>query len=238
VIADRDTFGPRLRVERERRGISLRNVAESTKIKESLFVELERNDFSKWPQGIFRRAHLCAYVSAIGLPPQPILAEFLQLFPEPCPLDQFDRPGVDNAAPVQHAEQTLKPHRVAPSLVDRIWVVFFDLAAVCLMSSMLAAIVDITLWSAIACVGLAYSAIGSAYFAQSIGTYVQERMNAILQIRRRPQAAVQTPLREVHQEVRQVHQKVRPLAPQPTRSSFSHGDPNREREVESRRASA
>jgi hypothetical protein len=177
---------------------------------------------------------LCAYVSAIGLPPQPILAEFLRLFPEPCPDDQFDLPGVDNAAPVQHAEQTLKPDRVAPSLVDRIWVVFFDLAAVCLMSSMLAAVVDMTLWSAIASVGLAYSAIGSAYFAQSIGSYVQERINAILQIRRRPLATVKGPLREAHPEVREVH----PLAPQPARSSFSQGDPDREREVETRRASA
>jgi hypothetical protein len=188
---------------------------------------------------------LCAYLSAIGLPPQPILGEFLRLFPEHSPVDPFDHPGVDNAAPVQHAEQTLKPHRVAPSRVDRIWVVFFDLAAVCLMSSILAAMVDMTLWSAIACVSLAYSAIGSAYFAQSIGTYVQERMNAVLQVRPWPQAAAKTPLREVHPdvrevptEVREVHQDAHTLVPQPSRGSFSQGDPNREREVESRRASA
>ena len=78
----RDTFGPRLRVERERRGLTLADIAKSTKIKESLFAELERGDDSKWPQGIFRRAHLCAYLSAIGLPSQPLLTEFLQLFPE------------------------------------------------------------------------------------------------------------------------------------------------------------
>jgi transcriptional regulator with XRE-family HTH domain len=219
VKADRDTFGPRLRVERERRGISLKNIAESTKIKESLFVELERNDFSKWPQGIFRRAHLCAYVSAIGLPPQPILTEYLRLFPEECPADPSDH--------VEVAEQTPEPGRFAPPLVDRVWVVFFDLAAVCLMSSMLAAIVDMNLWPAIALVGLAYSAIGSACFAQSIGTYVQCRMNAILQTRGRPQTVLKTPLREVQL-----------IASTRTPSSFSQGDTNREREVEARRASA
>src|SRR5258706_9510862 len=88
--ADRDTFGPRLRLERERRGIELKAIADATKIKESLFAELERNDFSKWPQGIFRRAHLCAYVSAIGLPSQAVLAEFLQLFPESPPIQPCD----------------------------------------------------------------------------------------------------------------------------------------------------
>jgi transcriptional regulator with XRE-family HTH domain len=220
VKADRDTFGPRLKVERERRGISLKNIAESTKIKESLFVELERNDFSKWPQGIFRRAHLCAYVSAIGLPPQSILAEYLRLFPEDCPADPPEQ--------VEVTEQTLKPSRLAPPPVDRVWVVFFDLAAVCLMSSILAAIVDMNLWPAIALVGLAYSAIGGACFAHSIGTHVQHRMNAILQTRGRPQTPLKTP------PVREVQL----IASTRTPSRFSQGATNREREVEARRASA
>src|SRR3954463_2171418 len=78
--ADRETFGPRLKLERERRGITLKDVAESTKIKESQFAELERGDLSKWPQGIFRRAHLSAYLNAIGMPAEPATAEFLRLF--------------------------------------------------------------------------------------------------------------------------------------------------------------
>src|SRR6266436_862894 len=119
VKANRDTFGPRLRVERERRGISLKNVAESTKIKESLFVELERNDFSNWPQGIFRRAHLSAYASAIGLPPQSVLAEHLRLFPEDRPVDQFDTVEVHHATGGCRAEQTPKPTPLRSRLTDR-----------------------------------------------------------------------------------------------------------------------
>lgn len=75
-------FGARLRAHRERRGISLRSIAESTKIKHSLLEALERGDVSQWPHGLFRRAYLRDYAAAIGLPAEPLLAEFLQLFPE------------------------------------------------------------------------------------------------------------------------------------------------------------
>ncbi len=75
-------FGSRLRSHRERRGISLRTIAESTKIKHSLLESLERGDVSQWPRGLFRRAYLRDYANAVGLASEPLLAEFLQLFPE------------------------------------------------------------------------------------------------------------------------------------------------------------
>src|SRR3954469_21830052 len=106
--ADRDTFGPQLRQERERRGITLTKIAEPTKLKESLFAELERGDLSKWPQGIFRRAHLCAYVTAIGLPSQPILAEFLRLFPSDDAPNETDSLKEERVEPSRatHSEQS------------------------------------------------------------------------------------------------------------------------------------
>ena len=173
MTVDRNLFGPRLRAERERRGVTLKNIAESTKIKESLFGELERSDFSNWPQGIFGRAHLCAYLSAIGLPSQPVLAEYLQLFPQDSPVIQPEKSALVDEAPVHRAEQSPKAGGFVPGLVDRAWVVCFDAAAVCLMSSMVAAVSRVTLWTAIAFVGLAYSAIGSACFAHSLGRQVQ-----------------------------------------------------------------
>jgi hypothetical protein len=225
--ADRDTFGPRLRLERERRGIALKNITASTKIKESLFVELERNDFSNWPEGIFRRAHLCAYASAIGLPPQAVFTEYSRLFPEDCAVDRPDDVAIHEVAGVSPAGQTLKSTRVRSQLVDRAWVVSFDLAAVCLMASILASILGMNLWPALALVGLGYSAMGSAYFAQSIGTYVQHRTNAILQARNRPQAPLKAP-----------HREIEPILSKRTRSSSSQCDANRERDVEDWRASA
>jgi transcriptional regulator with XRE-family HTH domain len=77
-----ESFGRRLQAERERRGIPLSTIAASTKIKQSLLADLERDDVSKWPQGIFRRAFLREYAVSIGLAPEPIVAEFVRLFPE------------------------------------------------------------------------------------------------------------------------------------------------------------
>lgn len=78
----RYTFGPRLRVQRERLGITLEQIADSTKIGISVLAALERNDVSQWPKGIFRRAFFKAYAAAIRLPFEPAWAEFQQLFPE------------------------------------------------------------------------------------------------------------------------------------------------------------
>ena len=76
------SFGRRLRLERERLGISLEAIAASTKIKRSLLADLERDNVSKWPQGIYRRAFVREYAAAIGLPADAVVTEFLELFPE------------------------------------------------------------------------------------------------------------------------------------------------------------
>jgi transcriptional regulator with XRE-family HTH domain len=75
-------FGARLRTQRERQGISLAAIADSTKIKLSLLDELERGDVTHWPRGLFRRAYLRDYAAAIGAPAEPLVAEFVRLFPE------------------------------------------------------------------------------------------------------------------------------------------------------------
>ena len=82
-ISSNLAFGPRLRAHRERRGITLGALAESIKIKPSLLEGLERNDVSRWPPGIYRRALVREYAKAIGLPANATLEEFCELFPEP-----------------------------------------------------------------------------------------------------------------------------------------------------------
>jgi hypothetical protein len=62
--------------------LTLESIAKTTKIKASLLSALERNDLSQWPSGIFRRAFLRSYAKALGLPPEPILADFQRYFPE------------------------------------------------------------------------------------------------------------------------------------------------------------
>ena len=78
-----DSFGSRLRYERERRQIALKSIAESTKINIALLEGLERDDVSRWPSGIFRKCFLRSYVEAIGLNPEPIIREFVELHPDP-----------------------------------------------------------------------------------------------------------------------------------------------------------
>ena len=80
-MSDRDTFGPRLRSERERRSISLETIASVTKVSADLWDGLERNDFSRWPSGIFARAFVRDYARAIGLDEEAVLNEFCRLFP-------------------------------------------------------------------------------------------------------------------------------------------------------------
>jgi transcriptional regulator with XRE-family HTH domain len=78
-----DSFGARLRERREHQQVALSTIAEQTKIKVSLLEALERDDVSHWPSGIFRRAFIRAYAEAIGLEPDVIVREFLELYPDP-----------------------------------------------------------------------------------------------------------------------------------------------------------
>jgi cytoskeleton protein RodZ len=78
-----ESFGARLRYERERRQIALRSIAEQTKIGVPLLEALERDDASRWPSGIFRRSFIRAYAHAIGIDPEPIVREFMERHPDP-----------------------------------------------------------------------------------------------------------------------------------------------------------
>jgi transcriptional regulator with XRE-family HTH domain len=77
------SLGTRLRETRERKGVSLTAIAERTKISVALLDGLERDDVSRWPGGIFRRAWVRAYAQSIGLEPEAIVREFVELYPDP-----------------------------------------------------------------------------------------------------------------------------------------------------------
>ncbi len=78
-----ESFGGRLRQRREERQIALSAIADDTKIKLTLLEGLERDDVSHWPSGIFRRAYIRAYAHMIGLDPDEVVREFLEVYPEP-----------------------------------------------------------------------------------------------------------------------------------------------------------
>jgi cytoskeleton protein RodZ len=73
-------FGSHLRQARERRGISLRQIAIATKISVRVLEALERNDISKLPGGIFSRAFVKSYAVEVGLDSEETVREFVKQF--------------------------------------------------------------------------------------------------------------------------------------------------------------
>src|SRR5882724_10713790 len=75
------SFGGKLRDARERRGISLREIANTTKISMSALEALEKNDLKRLPGGIFSRAFVRSYSLEVGLDPETTIQEFIDQFP-------------------------------------------------------------------------------------------------------------------------------------------------------------
>lgn len=129
-----EKFGARLRQRRVDQKISLGAIAQHTKIKLSLLEDLERDDVSRWPTGIFRRAYVRTYAQAIGLDPEVTLREFLEVYPEPekvftAALEEAlaaDRARVNASAPgrlrniVGSALGSLSLFRRAPAVEERV----------------------------------------------------------------------------------------------------------------------
>ncbi len=76
-----ETFITRLRRHRERNSVPLDEIASGTRVKRELLEAFERNDLSEWPRGLYARAWVRAYASAIGLDPIDTVDEFCRLFP-------------------------------------------------------------------------------------------------------------------------------------------------------------
>jgi cytoskeletal protein RodZ len=74
-------FGARMRHTREQRGVSLRQIAQTTKLSVSALEALERNDISRLPGGIFSRAFVRSYAAEIGADPEQTVRDFLTQFP-------------------------------------------------------------------------------------------------------------------------------------------------------------
>ena len=75
-------FGNRLREARERKGVSLRQIATTTKISVRALEALEKNDISRLPGGIFGRAFVRSYAGETGLDPEQTVEEFVRQFPQ------------------------------------------------------------------------------------------------------------------------------------------------------------
>jgi cytoskeletal protein RodZ len=91
-------FGRMLRDSRVRRGISLTEISNRTKISQRHLASLERGDISHWPGGMYRRAMVRAYCACVGLQPDDVVRSFTRAFAEEKLVDDAS-PRVD--APVR-----------------------------------------------------------------------------------------------------------------------------------------
>jgi transcriptional regulator with XRE-family HTH domain len=82
VRLEKDTFGPVLRTARERRGVTLKQLALETKLSVELWEGLEENDLSRWPKRVFARSYVRDYALRVGLDADEVVNEFCRLFPE------------------------------------------------------------------------------------------------------------------------------------------------------------
>ena len=174
----RQKFCHALKAVRERKGISIAQVAATTKIAEFHLVSLERGDLGHWPKGLFRRSFFREYARALGLPVSEACAEFVRLFPE-----DGAEPLIEAMRAIEAVEQ---PADVRLTL-DGSW----HGPRVAILPRLLAAIVDVGVvavapiaWGrfsgldpslTIAVVSLAYLAIGTVVLGKTPAMWIVSR---------------------------------------------------------------
>lgn len=199
----REAFGPNLRRVRVQRGISLDDIARRTKVTIDLWAGLERNDFSRWPTGIFARAYIREYAHAIGIDPEGTVDDFCRWFPQgdrraerivrsqaeivghdlrwrddlTIP-DRRSRPESDEGTPAECA-----PAPAAYAARVRALLAAADITAVVLTAALIAAATSIGFWSAVGILAIAYhlcalSALGSSPSVALLNWYMSARRPA------------------------------------------------------------
>lgn len=89
-IAD---IGSHLRRAREQRGLTLRDIADATKISMRALNAIEHNDFARLPGGVFRKAYVRAFAAEVGLDADKVAREYRATFEPEILVDPLLMPG-------------------------------------------------------------------------------------------------------------------------------------------------
>ena len=122
-------FGMKMRRHREERGVTLRQIADATKLSVGALEALERNEISRLPGGIYSRAFVRSYALEIGLDPEQTVRDFMVQFPHESVTvgsPQAPQPSFDIDAPTRRSRATIAAV-VALSLLIGV-ILFFTLA--------------------------------------------------------------------------------------------------------------
>jgi cytoskeletal protein RodZ len=84
-------IGEKLRLERETRGIALRDISEHTRISMRYLEAIETDDYRRLPGGIFNRSFIRAYAKFIGYDEQEAIEEYSRMMREHGESDDVSR---------------------------------------------------------------------------------------------------------------------------------------------------
>jgi transcriptional regulator with XRE-family HTH domain len=188
VRLEKETFGPVLRAARERRGLTLKQLAAETKVSMELWAALEENNLKRWPRQVFARSYVRDYAERVGLDASEIVNEFCRLFPEwgDRRAEQLMRNHADIVSHKLDWEDLPAPERrraadramyEAPGFFTRhrarILGVIFDLKVMA-GGGGVGVLLGFPLWPSLAVSAIAYTSIATAVAGRSLGVVFSE----------------------------------------------------------------
>ncbi len=170
VIAERAAFCHHLKQAREASGLTLEAISEASKIQVSLLSGLETGDLSRWPSGIFRRAFVREYATAVGLRGDQVVNDVERLFPDDGSVaaafeapPSIDRSGGLRLTLALDARSWIGPTRT------RVIATTVDLLIVLLIGAVLA-LTGVPYWTVTGVIALLYYPLASAFTGTTPGS--------------------------------------------------------------------
>jgi hypothetical protein len=188
VRLERETFGPVLRAARERKGVTLTQLAAETKLSSELWEALEDGNLARWPKRVFARSYVRDYAERVGLDADDVVNEFCRLFPEwgdrraervireKAQIIAHDLTWEDLPAP-DHRRASDRAAAAAPGFFGRHRARLLGIAidaSIVLGLGFSGRIVGASYWPSAAVAGLSYSSIATFVFGRPFGLVASE----------------------------------------------------------------
>jgi hypothetical protein len=198
---ERQNFCRRLRLTRERNGITLAQIADATKIRMSLFAGLERNELRGWPLGLYRRAYFREYIRIVDDDmADDWCADFKQLF--------TDEPVPDAAKPSNGKSPLVQPddlrlafdttwHGPKTSISARLLIAVLDAGVTVAAGWLVASLWALDARMAVAIAAVTYFSLATVLVGETPVKWIVSRRDAIADafragIGKRDEAAVES----------------------------------------------
>ena len=195
VRLEQETFGPVLRAARERRGVTLKQLAAETKLSVELWEALEDNNLARWPKRVFARSYVRDYAERVGLDADEVVNEFCRLFPEwgdrraehvirgKAQIIAHDLEWQDLPAP-SNRRSSDRAASAAPGFVGRHRSRFLAIAidtSVVLGLGYVGKLAGFAYWPSAAITGLSYSSFATFFVGRTFGLVASEWILRTLQ---------------------------------------------------------